>query len=129
MKKFLALSSVALGLLAPVFAFAANPGTMGTIGGGTSTFGSLLDTIKDLIGAIIPILIAAAVVFFFWEIIMYIKKEGEEKQKAMKNIGLSLLAIFIMLAFMGIINVIGATTGISVGEDVGSNDLPTIDGF
>ncbi len=120
MKRFLISSSISLGLFAPVFAFAAL---------GTQTFGGLLDTVKDLMGAIVPLLIAAAVIMFFWSIVMYIKKEGEEKQAAMKNIGLSLLAIFIMLAFMGIIRVLGETTGISVGEDIGSNDLPTIDGF
>ena len=117
MKRFLISSSVALGFLAPVFAFAAL---------GTQTFGGLLTTIKTLINAIIPIFIAAAVMMFFYEIVMYIKKEGEEKQKAMKNIGLSLLAIFIMLAFMGIIRVLGETTGISVGEDIDTTDIPSL---
>ncbi len=116
MKK-LALAISSLGLL-PMFAFAQ----------GTNLTG-ILNLIEILIGTIIPLLIAVAVIYFFIELIKYIKSSGDDKNKAMKGIGQSLLAIFIMLAFMGLIRVLGNTIfgqGQGIGEGIGSGDIPTI---
>ncbi len=117
MKK-LAFAISSLGLL-PMFAFAQ----------GTNLTG-LLTLIETLIGTIIPLLIAVAVIFFFWELIGYIKSAGgDDKNEKLKGIGKALLAIFIMLAFMGIIRVLGNTIfgqGQGVGDGIGSGDIPTI---
>lgn len=85
------------------------------------TFSGIITLVQNLIRAIGPIMVAIAVLFFFWEIIQYIRNTNpDEKQKAIRGIGLSLLAIFIMLAFMGIIRVIAQSLNIQTGGQITS---------
>lgn len=118
MKTLIAATPLAV-LLAPKFAFAQN----------LSFLTTLIAQIKNILKLVIPLLVTVAVIVFFVELIKYIKSEGDAdaKQKALKGIFMSLIAIFIMLAFMGIINLINnALGGNLVGQDITNQQLPQL---
>lgn len=94
--RFLILSGL---LLVPSFAFAAE-GLKG-----------VLDVIGDLIGLATPIVVALALLYFFWGLAQYILSQGsEEKKKDSKNIMIwGILALFIMVSVWGIVNVVRDT--------------------
>jgi hypothetical protein len=97
MKKF--AFSIALFSL-PAVAFAQTP---------TNLLG-LINLVGTVLNALIPILIALALVVFFWGLIQYIFKKGEEG----KNIMISgLVGLFIMVSIWGIIRLAQNTLGVS----------------
>lgn len=119
MKKFLIA-------LAPVLGFAPMVASAQQFSG--TPLANLFNLISSIISTLIPIGVGIAVLFFFYTLIKYIKSQGEEKAIAMKGIWQSLLAIFIMLAFMGIIRLV-ANTIFAPGQGIGNgistgNDIP-----
>jgi fumarate reductase subunit D len=115
MKKFIGIASA---LLLPVSAFAAG-----------NTLQNLIYSVQDIITSLFPILVGIAVLFFFYEIIMLITKgkdKPEEKAKAITGIIYSLVAIFIMLTFFGLVKILASTVGVQTGDSVTSNDIPTV---
>ncbi len=118
MKKFFITFASILGF-APLFAFAQLTGT---------PLANLFNLISSIISTLIPIAVGVAVLFFFYQLIKYIKSQGDDKAMAMKGIWQSLLAIFIMLAFMGIIRLVASTVfapGQGIGNGISTgNDIP-----
>ncbi len=87
----------------------------------------LIKLIQTLIGYAGPILLSAAVLAFFFGLIMFIWKgrENDEKRKgSMAFMGYALLAIFVMVALWGIVSFIGSTLGISNPTSIGTIALP-----
>ena len=85
-------AAVAIPLLLPAIAFAA-------------TFDSLLDGLISVAKTIIPVIMALAVLVFFWGIVKFINHAGDEKAvEEGKNIMLwGMVALFLMVALWGII--------------------------
>ncbi|MDB4984396.1 MAG: hypothetical protein JWM20_575 [Patescibacteria group bacterium] len=122
MKKFLA--SLSTFALIPALASAQIIGTSGTTG-----LGSLVVQFKGLLSALFPIAIAIGVLAFFYELIMFIVHKSDDKaEKFKKGILMSLLALFLMFTFFGLLNVIANTLGLSgaVGQGVQSNQIPAV---
>lgn len=71
----------------------------------------ILDTFAGLIDLATPIVVALALLYFFWGLATYILNAGdEEKKKNGRNIMIwGLLALFIMVSVWGIINVVRDT--------------------
>lgn len=118
MKTLIAATPLAI-LLAPQFAFAQN----------LSFLTTLIAQIKNILKLVIPLLVTVAIIFFFVELIRYIRSENdaEKKKEALKGIFMSLLAIFIMLAFMGLISLLNnALGGNLVGQDITNQQLPQL---
>lgn len=105
MKKF---SIAALALLAPGLALAQNNIT------------GIVNTIGNLINLIIPLLVALALLAFFWGLVRYIWKSGDEEgQKGGKNIMIAgIVGLFVMVSIWGIISIIGNTFGVQTGGTV-----------
>ena len=89
----------------PLFAFAAN-----------------LDNVKNLVGAfgdivdsLIPILIALALVVFFWGLVKYVwSGGGEEAKKTGKSIMIAgLVSLFVMVSVWGIITLAQNALGVA----------------
>jgi len=71
----------------------------------------VLNILADLINLATPVVVALALLYFFWGLAQYILNAGnEEKKKDGRNIMIwGLLALFIMVSVWGIINVVRDT--------------------
>src|SRR3989344_666818 len=88
------------------------------------TTGRWIDRIGDLIQNIIPIVVAAALLVFFWGLVKFISKAGDEAE-VKKSKGLmvwGLVALFVMITVWGLVRFIQKELNIS-GYTV---DLPQI---
>lgn len=95
----------------------------------TPGINNLLETFGNLLTILIPILISLAIVFFFIALIRYIMaKEDQDKQKARAQMIQGLIAIFLMLSFFGIIQIISATFSIGTGGTIDSTMIPSVIG-
>ncbi len=112
-KKLMVLSGFVLGL-APVVAFAA-PAicTYGGPGGDIPTLGSLMCKVSGLLGAVLPILIALAVIYFVWGIISFVISDDEEaKTKGRDRIIYGVIGLAVIVGVWGLVNILTATFGI-----------------
>lgn len=75
----------------------------------------VLDQIANLINLATPIVVALALLYFFWGLAQYILNAGnEEKKKQGRDIMIwGILALFIMVSVWGIINVVRETFDIN----------------
>jgi hypothetical protein len=79
---------------------------------------SLISFAGDMLNRLIPVLIAAALVIFFWGLVQYIRthKGGKEVMIA------GLVGLFIMVSVWGIIRIAQNTLGVSnQGTDIRGN--------
>jgi hypothetical protein len=109
MKKLISLS--ALGMFAPVFAFA-------QLAGGGSTIINAVTTLGQVVNALIPIAFAAALLFFFWGLAQYIWGGAEEKEKGRNLMIWGVVALFIMASIWGIVGVLRTTFGVGAATTV-----------
>lgn len=81
----------------------------------------------DLLNMIIPVLIALALVIFFWGLIKYITKSGsEEGQKEGRKIMIAgLVVLFIMVSVWGIIRLAQNTLGVGGAPPIPPPFVPT----
>lgn|SRR3989344_4237679 len=85
----------------------------------------ILNKFGELINLATPIVVALALLYFFWGLAQYIlNASNEEKKKEGKAIMIwGILALFIMVSVWGIINVVRTTFEL----DDNSIDVPTVD--
>ena len=95
--KRIAISSVAL--LAPVLALAAE------------TLDNVVGTVGNIIGALTPLVVALALLFFFWGLAKYILAAGDEsKQAEGRSIMIwGVVALFVMVSVWGLVQVLQQT--------------------
>lgn len=75
---------------------------------------NILRTFNNLIATATPIVVAFALLGFFWGLAIYIFNAGDEKKKSQgRNIMIwGVLALFVMLSVFGIIGVLQTTLGV-----------------
>ena len=75
------------------------------------TLFGIINIIAGLINAATPVVVALALLYFFWGLATYILNSNDgEKQKEGRNIMIwGLLALFVMVSVWGIINVVRDT--------------------
>ncbi len=73
------------------------------------TLAHTLKVVSGIINAIIPIVLALAVLFFFWGLAMYMFKAGENKEEGLNIMIMGTIAIFVMVSIWGIIRVLQQT--------------------
>ncbi len=101
MKKFLAKVSVAtVGLLTPVFVFAQ------TVGDTTNGLLYLVNKFKQLIDAVIPVLIGVALLAFMWGILQYLFGKKEDGKSFMIW---GVIALFVMTSVWGLVSIVRST--------------------
>ncbi len=91
------------------------PGTSGATG-----LLKLVETFQELLDRAVPLIISLAVLGLFWFLLQFIWKgssESKARDEALKGMGYSLIAIFVMVAVWGIVAFIANLTGIGVGGD------------
>jgi len=87
---------------------------------------SLVNLLQYVIQKIFPLLTIIAVGFFFWELITYIRATAEKKEETRKGLLYSILALFIMLSFFGIVKLLQQITGVQGGGVIQNQDIPHV---
>ena len=96
--------------LAPALAFAQTLGNLET----------LLRSIGRLVDIALPVVVAIALLAFFWGLVKFIFAQGDETAKtdAKKIMLWGLIALFVMVAVWGLIRFIGTALGIGQGDTI-----------
>ena len=99
MRKLLARGWVVAVAFAPALAFAQNFGTNGFIG--------LLDAANNLIGRLIPFIIALTVLVFLWGVFKFvISNDAEGRKEARGYMVWGIVSLFIMVSVWGLVNIL-----------------------
>lgn len=108
MKDLFKIGFIGISALAPFAVFAAN------VENGLTKIG-------DLINQATPIIVALALLAFFWGLVTYIFQSGdaEKRKKGLSIMIWGVIALFVMLSIFGIINALQDTL------DVGSGTVTT----
>lgn len=106
MKKFLAIVL----MLSPNLAFAE----------GLSNFGQLVNYVLGFINLLMPVVGGLALLAFFWGLAQFISKSGDAAGRADgKNLMVwGLVALFIMVSFVGLIQIVKNDLGLGVGSPI-----------
>lgn len=80
-----------------------------------SNVNNLVTFLKGLLSTAVVLLLAAAVVFFLWNVFKYVMSagDGEAKAEANKGIIYGLVGIFIMASVYGLVNFISGSLGLN----------------
>ena len=71
----------------------------------------------NILNSLIPLLIALAVVVFFWGLVQYVLKSGGEGGGNGRSIMIAgLVALFVMVSVWGIVRLAQNTLGVSGGQ-------------
>ena len=92
--------------------YAALPTTSSTSG---EAFNTLLNKILDnIVSPIIYLIIALAVVYFVWGVLVFIQNadNSEKRSDGYRHMIWGVIGLFIILSAMGIINIIKSTLGV-----------------
>lgn len=86
---------------------------------------STLGRFQDLINTLLPIVVALALLYFFWGLAKFILNAGDEdEQTKAKGIMIwGIIAFFVMSSVWGIVNFVSRASGLNQG---GSINLPTV---
>lgn len=110
MKKFI----IPALLLAPSLAFAQS----------LSNLSTLLDSFGNLVEKALPIVVAIALLAFFWGLVKYIFTDAKEKGTQLMLWGI--VALFVMVSVWGLVKFVGNAFGVSQDTTV---PLPTVPGI
>lgn len=93
-------------LMAPVMAFAQSM---------SGPLGNTLGTLASIVDFLIPLLLAVAVLVFFWGLVKYIASASDEaaKESGKTLMIWGMIALFVMVAFWGIIGFVQDSLGLS----------------
>lgn len=76
---------------------------------GAVTFLDTLNLINRFLNALVPMIITIAIIWFFWGLVQYLTKIGEEKSEAIQHMIWGVVAIFVMVSIWGIIKLLQST--------------------
>lgn len=122
-KTFVKISAFATVLAIPAFAFAANQFE-------ATYFIDFLDQLKLILKNVVPLLITVAIIVFFYELIMFIskKKQGDatKAEEARKGLFWSIIALFLMMSFWGVVQILQQITGTGNAGNIDSTDYTIV---
>ena len=127
-KKLIVLSGFVLGF-APLVALAqiTNTGTTSTCDatlGTTGTLFTLLCRVGVLLNAVIPVLIALAVLYFVWGVVSYVIADEEEaKKKGRDRIIYGIIGLAVIIGVWGLVNLLRNTFSLNNSTTI---ELPTV---
>ena len=124
-KKLIVLSGFVLGL-APVMALAQVTGGNPTActGGNITTLQGLLCKFSEILGAILPVLIALGVVYFVWGVITYVISSDEEAKKAGRDrIIFGIIGLAVIIGLWGLVAILKNTFGLNQVQNI---NFPTV---
>lgn len=75
---------------------------------------AVFNNIKSVLGTVVPIAIALALIYFIWGVIKYvISQDEEEKTKSRQQIIYGIIGMFIIVAIWGIVSFIAQYLGVT----------------
>lgn len=86
---------------------------------------NLIVAIGSILNITIPVLIAAAIVVFFWGLVQYIRSSGEGHDTGRNTMIAGLLSLFIMVSVWGLVNLAQNALGVSGNASVTIPQVPT----
>lgn len=67
---------------------------------------------NKILNGLVALMILVAILAFFWGLIMYLFKQGEDKSEGLKLMFYGVIAIFVMVSIWGIIRLLQQTFGV-----------------
>ena len=89
---------------------------------------TFVSSVGRIVGVLLPIVVAIALLGFFWGLVKFIFAQGNEEAKAdAKKIMLwGLIALFVMVSVWGLVEFIGSALGVGQGDTI---IVPTVPGI
>jgi hypothetical protein len=89
--------------------------------------GGLVPLIGNIINALVPIVVALALLYFFWGLARYILSAGDDggKSEARMQMIWGIIALFVIVSVWGIVGLLGDTLGIQQGDTIIVPTVPT----
>lgn len=90
----------------PVLAFAQDLGNLT----------SLASRLRDLVNTILPLLLAVAVLYFFWGLVQFLLAVGKDPKASdagKTHMIWGIVALFVMVSIFGILNWLGTAAGLN----------------
>ena len=88
---------------------------------------NLISLAGQIVSSLIPLLIAVALVAFFWGLVRYVISGGEDHAQGRNIMIAGLIALFVMVSVWGIIRL--AQNTLSIDKNNGSIAPPTVTGL
>lgn len=84
------------------------------------TLQGILGIVGQLVGTATPIVVALALVYFFWGLGNFIlgSSESEKRKEAIAIMIYGIIALFVMVSIWGIVNVLQTTFNVQGGSDI-----------
>lgn len=121
-KKLITLSGLVLGL-APVAALA-QVGTTTATCTGTQDITWVLCKVSQILGSIVPVLIALGIVYFVWGVISYVIADDEEAKTSGRNrIIWGIIGLAVIISVWGLVRILTNTFRV---DNTGTINLPTV---
>jgi len=126
--KLIVLSGFVLGLAPAAITLAqttgGDPVSCGVAGTGAGTVQGLLCKFNEILGAVLPVLIALGVVYFVWGVITYVIQSDEEAKKAGRNrIIYGIIGLAVIIGVWGLVRILTNTFQLSNRQNI---DFPTV---
>jgi len=96
MKKYL-LTSLFFLIFSPFFVW------------GADTVVGVIDEIKTILKAIVPLIGSLAIIYFLWSTAQYILKEGDAKNEARTHMIWGIIILFVMISVWGLVAILTNT--------------------
>ena len=74
---------------------------------------TIIKPLGNIVGLLIPIVFALALLYFFWGLAQYILSEEHDKDKAKKRMLWGIIALFVMSAVWGLVRFIQTNLGVT----------------
>ena len=119
-KKLIILSGLVLGLV-PAVGLAQTGGTPAVCAPGATitTLQGFLCKVGDILGAVLPILIALGVVYFVWGVVMYMIASDEEAKKAGRDrIIFGIIGLAVIVGLWGLVAILRNTFGLGNVQNI-----------
>jgi hypothetical protein len=88
-------------------------------------FKNLIVAVGGILNMLIPVLIAAALVVFFWGLVQYIYKGAEGHAEGRNVMIAGIVSLFIMVSIWGLVNLAQNAFGVSGSGSVQIPQVPT----
>jgi hypothetical protein len=100
--------------------------TLAQAGITTTYVDSIINALSKWISALVPILIALAVVVLFYGIVRYIWGGAEDKEKAKNLLIWGVIALAVMVSIWGLVGLLQSLTGVTTGGTLSVPDVPAV---
>ncbi|MCK4386967.1 MAG: hypothetical protein KAV41_02715 [Candidatus Pacebacteria bacterium] len=71
--------------------------------------GDLITKAKDILKAVLPLIITLALIYFLWAVSQYLLAAGEKKNEAREHMIWGIIILFVMVSVWGLVGVLSAT--------------------